>query len=84
MRTSAGTTSMGPCLTPSPIIQKPAQLSVLRLASNRNVPIFGAWRAFLEAVVALGKKAGKAFVANPRGGTWSSVITSDPAEIYAK
>jgi hypothetical protein len=77
---------MGPCLTPSPIIQNLRNCRCFGLASNGNVPIFGGWRAFLEAVVALVKKAGKAFGANPRSGTWSSVIKSDPAlaEIYAK
>ncbi|MDB5728266.1 MAG: acyl-CoA esterase [Noviherbaspirillum sp.] len=40
----------------------------------------------LEAVVALVKKDGKAFGADPRGGPWASVIKSDPAfaESYAK
>src|SRR5499433_805307 len=40
----------------------------------------------LEAVVALVRKDGKAFGADPRGGPWASVIKSDAAfaEAYAK
>src|SRR5919109_5411997 len=77
-----------PEMVASMIIFWPVGGAKYRLSSHQR---FAEHLAFvqqngLEAVVALVRKDGKAFGADPRGGPWASVIKSDPAfaENYAK
>ena len=79
---------MHPEVVMSMILYWPVGGAKYRLSSHQR---FAEHLAFvqqngLEAVVALVRKDGKAFGADPRGGPWASVIKSDPAfaETYAR
>jgi pimeloyl-ACP methyl ester carboxylesterase len=79
---------MHPEMVMSMILYWPVGGAKYRLSSHQR---FAEHLAFVQqnglaAVVALVKKDGKAFGADPRGGPWASVIKSDPAfaEAYAK